>query len=147
MELQVRKLQESDWNLIPKWWEAYDEKILPRDMLPGSFKVGDKQEEKRKGLGGFMVCKGDDPIAAMWLWMTNSSMAIPAAIVDDKSYCDIDKDDALQLLINFTTDFAKDLGYKYSYSICKDEMLLEKYKKADYNVNSISSCELMIKYK
>ena len=80
MELQVRKLQESDWNLIPKWWEAYDEKILPRDMLPGSFKVGDKQEEKRKGLGGFMVCKGDDPIAAMWLWMTNSSMAIPAAI-------------------------------------------------------------------
>ena len=47
MQLQVRKLQESDWDLIPKWWEAYKAEGFPRDMLPGSFKVGDEQEEKR----------------------------------------------------------------------------------------------------
>ena len=146
MELQVRKLQESDWNLIPKWWEAYDEKILPRDMLPGSFKVGDEQEENRQGLGGFMVCKGYDPIAALWLWMTNSKMAIPAVVVSDKSYQDTDRSDALQLLVNFTTDFAEDMGYKYAFAWAKEGMLLDKYKKAEYYCDETPSYELIMKY-
>jgi len=146
MQLQVRRLQESDWDLIPKWWEAYKQEGFPRDMLPGSFKVGDEQEEKRQGLGGFMVCKGDDPIAAMWLWMTNSKTAIPAVVVSDKSYQDTDRSDALQLLVNFTTDFAEDLGYKYAFAWAKKGMLLDKYKKAEYYVDETPSYELIMKY-
>jgi len=146
MQLQVRKLQESDWDLIPKWWEAYGAEGFPRDMLPGSFRVGDKQEEKRQGLGGFMVCKGDDPIAAMWLWMTNSKTAIPAVVVSDKSYQDTDRSDALQLLVNFTTDFAEDMGYKYAFAWAKEGMLLDKYKQAEYHVDETPSYELIMKY-
>ena len=146
MKLQVRKLQESDWDFLPKWWKAYNQESFPRDMLPGSFKVGDKQEEQRKGLGGFMVCKGEDPIAAMWLWMTNSKTAIPAVVISDKSYRDTDRSDALQLLVNFTTDFAKDLGYKYAFAWAKEGMLLDKYKKAEYYVDETPSYELIMKY-
>jgi hypothetical protein len=50
MQLQVRKLQESDWDLIPKWWEAYGAEGFPRDMLPGSFRVGDETRRKKKRL-------------------------------------------------------------------------------------------------
>jgi len=146
MQLQVRKLQESDWDLIPKWWEAYGSEGFPRDFLPGAFQVGDEQEEKRQGLGGFMVCKGDDPIAAMWLWMTNSKMAIPAVVVSDRSYRDSDRSDALQLLVDFTTDFAEDLGYKYAFAWAKPGRLLDKYKKAEYYCDETPSYELILKY-
>ena len=103
-------------------------------------------KKKREGLGGFMVCKGNDPIAAMWLWMTNSKTAIPAVVVSDKSYKDTDRSDALQLLIDFTTDFAEDLGYKYSFAWAKPGVLLDKYKKADYYVDETPSYELIMKY-
>lgn len=145
MELQVRKLQESDWDFLPSWWEAYEADAFPRDFLPGSFKVNDEQEEKI-GLGGFMVCKGDDPIAAMWLFMTNSKTAIPAVVISDKHYRDTDRSDALQLLVNFTTDFAKDLGYKYAFAWAKEGMLLDKYKKAEYYCDETPSYELIMKY-
>lgn len=146
MQLQVRKLQESDWDFIPKWWEAYGSEGFPRDFLPGAFQIGDEQEKKREGLGGFMVCKGNDPIAAMWLWMTNSKMAIPAVVVSDKSYRDSDRSDALQLLINFTTDFAKDLGYNYSIAFSEENNLLKKYKKAEYEYNKTPFHKLILKY-
>ena len=144
--LRVRKLKESDWEFLPKWWEAYNQEGFPRDFLPGSFRVGEEQEDKRKGLGGFMVCKGDDPIAAMWLWMTNSKTAIPAVVVSDKSYQDSDRSDALQLLINFTTDFAKDMGYKYAFSWAKEGVLLDKYKEVGYYQDETPSYELIMRY-
>ena len=146
MKLQVRKLQESDWDFLPSWWEAYNLEGFPRDFLPGSFKVGDKQEKKRKGLGGFMVCKGEYPIAAMWLWMTNSKTAIPAVVISDKFYQDTDRSDALQLLVDFTTDFAEDMGYKYAFAWAKKGILLDKYKQAEYYVDETPSYELIMKY-
>ena len=146
MQLQVRKLQESDWDFIPKWWEAYGSEGFPRDFLPGAFQIGEEQEKKREGLGGFMVCKGNDPIAAMWLWMTNSKMAIPAVVVSDKSYRDSDRSDALQLLLDFTTDAAKQLGFKYSFAWAKPGVLLEKYEKLGFTKDKSPSYELILKY-
>lgn len=149
MKLQVRKLQESDWNFLPSWWEAYKQEPIPRDFLPGAFQVNcqcNGEVEKREGLGGFMVCKGDDPIAAMWLYMTNSKTAIPAVVISDKSYKDTDRSDALQLLLDFTTDFAEDLGYKYAFAWAKPGVLLNKYKNAEYTVDKTPSYELILKY-
>ena len=146
MELRVRKLQESDWNLIPTWWEAYGAEGFPRDFLPGAYSIEGEKEEKRDGLGGFMVCKGDDPIAAMWLWITNSKTAIPAVVVSDKSYQDADRSDALQLLVDFTTDFAEQMGFKYAFAWAKEGMLLDKYRKAEWYVDETPSFEVIMKY-
>ena len=146
MELRVRKLKESDWDILPSWWAKYNQEGFPKDMLPGSFPVEGEHEAKREGLGGFMVCKGNHPIAAMWLWLTNSKTAIPAVVVSDKDYKDTDRSDALQLLVNFTTDFAEDMGFKYAFSWAKPGILLEKYKEADYHVDETPSYELILKY-
>jgi hypothetical protein len=56
--LQVRKLLESDWEYLPKWWDAYNQEPWIegsnfRDIMPGAFQVGE-YDKKREGLGGFM---------------------------------------------------------------------------------------------
>ena len=48
MKLQVRKLQESDWDFLPSWWEAYKQEAIPRDFLPGAFQIGDEEKKKRR---------------------------------------------------------------------------------------------------
>ena len=128
MKLQVRKLQESDWRFIPEWWKSnkQDDSIENlRDFLPGSFQIGD-YEEKRAGLGGFIVCKEDDPIAATWLIMTNSNCAIITNIISDLSYRDEDKEKALELLNNFVNNFAKELGYKHTIQLVENTKLVKK---------------------
>ena len=57
--LQVRKLHERDWAYLPKWWEAYGQGVPQRAFLP------------ENGLGGFVVLHKKDPIAVMFLWLTN----------------------------------------------------------------------------
>jgi len=128
MKLQVRKLQESDWKFIPEWWKSnkQDDSIENlRDFLPGSFQIGD-YEEKRAGLGGFIVCKEDDPIAATWLIMTNSNCAIATQVISDLSYRDEDKEKALELLNNFVNNFAKELGYKHTIQLVENTKLVKK---------------------
>ena len=128
MKLQVRKLQESDWSFIPEWWKSnkQDNSIENlRDFLPGSFQIGN-YEEKRAGLGGFIVCKEDDPIAVVWLIMTNSNRAIATKVISDLSYGDEDKEKALQLLNNFVNNFAKELGYKYITELVENTKLVKK---------------------
>jgi len=117
--LRVRKLLESDWDFLPEWVNSNTKKPLIknldfRDLMPGAFQVGE-YEKKRKGLGGFMVCKDDHPIASIWLGMTNSHCALLTDVISDPDYKDKDRKKAIQLLINFAMDFIKDLGYKYIY--------------------------------
>ena len=134
MKLQVRKLIEKDWDFLPSWWEAYNQPVPPRDFLPSN------------GLGGFVVCKELDPIATMFLYMTNSKTAIPAIVISDRYYRDNDRSDALQLLVDFTTNFAKDMGYKFSFAWAKPGILLEKYKESGFTVDTTPSFELIIQY-
>ena len=134
MKLQVRKLIESDWNIIPKWYEQYKQPMPDRDFYPDN------------GLGGFVVCKENTPIAAMFLYTTNSKTAIPAIVISDKYYRDNDRSDALQLLVDFTTDFAEDMGCKYSFAWAKPGVLLEKYKQTGFIVDETPSYELIIQY-
>ena len=133
MKLQVRKLIERDWSFLPQWWEAYDQEPIERDFLPDN------------GLGGFMVCKENDPIAAMFLYTTNSKTAIPAVVISDRYYKDNDRSDALQLLVDFTKDFAQDMGFKYSFAWAKTGVLLDKYIKSGF-ISMGTSHELLIKH-
>jgi hypothetical protein len=134
MKLQVRKLIESDWNIIPEWYKKYKQPMPDRDFYP------------ENGLGGFMAYKENKLIAAMFLYTTNSKTAIPAIIISDKDYKDNDRSDALQLLVDFTTDFAQEIGCKYSFAWAKPGMLLEKYKQTGFTVDKTPSYELIIQY-
>ena len=107
--LQVRKIHEKDWTFLPDWWEG---DVPDRELLP------------ENGLGGFIVAQDKDPIAAIFLWLTNSKTAIPAGMVTDKTYQAPDRSDALQLLSDFTEDFAKGLGCKHVLTLKEDILWL-----------------------
>ena len=132
--MKVRKLQESDWGFLPSWWESYNQPIPQRNFLPDN------------GLGGFIVETKGMPIAAMFLWTTNSDTAIPAVVISDASYRDTNRSDALQLLVDFTTDFAHQMGYKFSFAWAKPGKMLEYYKKSGWTVDDTPSYELIIQY-
>lgn len=134
MKLQVRKLIETDWGFLPSWWEAYGQLVPQRDFLPDN------------GLGGFIVYKDNANIAAMFLYMTNSKTAIPAIVISNKVYREDDRSDALQLLVDFTHNFAKELGFKFSFAWAKPGILLEKYKESGFTIDETPSYELMIQY-
>ena len=149
MKLQVRKLQESDWKFLPLWWAAHGQ--IPwidnedfRDFLPGAFQLGE-YEKKRAGLGGFMVCKGNYPIAAMWLGMSNTNAAVPTATISNPLYRDNDRMKGIQLLVNFVTNFAKELGYKYSFGWAQKGKMLDYYLEAGYEKFQRPSYELIKK--
>ncbi len=84
--LKCRKIHEKDWAFLPSWWEQYDQPVPQRAFLPND------------GLGGFIVANESGPIAAMFLWTTNSKTAIPAVVISDRHYRDTDRSDALQFL-------------------------------------------------
>jgi hypothetical protein len=115
-----------------------------RDFLPGAFQIGEF-DEKRSGLGGFIVCKDEDPICAMWLSLTNTNCALPTAAISDPEYRDEDRKEAIQLLTNFVTNFAKELGYKYTFAWAQENYMLDYYLKAGYEKFQTPSYELIKK--
>jgi len=133
MQFNINKIQDSDWEFLPSWWVKYKQDPPPRDFLPDN------------GLSGFII-KKDVPIAAMWLYQTNSKTAIPAVMVSDKDYKQPDRSDALQLLLEFTTDTAHSLGFKYSFAWAKSGVLLEKYENLGFKKDTSPSYELILKY-
>ncbi len=130
MELKCRKIQSNDLTLVEKWCKDYGMEMPSKEFLP------------EDGLGGFVVADSK-PIAAMWLWFTNSHTAIPAMVIADKYYRDTNRDEALELLIDFTTQFAEDAGCKFAFAWAKEGVLIDKYEKFGYKRDSKPSHELI----
>lgn len=139
-ELKCRRITEKDWEYLPSWWESYPvwkNQSIPREMLPGQWeaKIPDnltEEEEKSLGISGYIVEKDGYPIAACWLTLTNSKMAMVAPVVADPLYRDNDRADAIERLIHFTTHVAYDLGYEYAHAWSTHENLTDIYKKIGY---------------
>lgn len=122
--LKVRRIIEKDWEFLPEWWKGYEgwEDQIPRDMLP------------EKGLGGFIVDKDGYPIGACFLWTSNAKTCFINGFVFNPDYRDTDRKEALDTLIQFTTKFAGDMGYKYAWSWTSAPTLAEAFKDNDYNM-------------
>jgi hypothetical protein len=132
MKLKIRKLTESDWDLLVKWWGMYLEwKQHPtKDMLPDN------------GTGGFIVEKGKIPIVAGFLYTTNSKVGWMEWIVSDKNYKNKDKKDAIELLITGMEHVARDSGCKIILSIGRNKNLINSHKQLGYMVDSKPSYEI-----
>jgi hypothetical protein len=132
MELNIRRLIDSDWDTLVSWWEAWpDWEVLPRDFLPDN------------GKGGFMVEKNNTPIVAGFLYTTNSKVVLLEWIISNPDYKEIDRQDAIELLINGAENVSKESGYKYMFSIVRNKYLIETHKKLNWKIDSKSSHELV----
>ena len=132
MELNIRRLKESDWDTLVGWWDAWPEWVAPpRDFLPDN------------GKGGFMVEKNNTPIVAGFLYTTNSKGVLLEWIISNPDYKDEDRQDAIELLINGAENVSRKLGYKYMFSIGRNKHLIETHKKLKWMVDKNPSHELI----
>ena len=132
MELNIRRLEESDWNTLLSWWDAWPEWVAPaKDFLPGN------------GTGGFMVEKNNTPIVAGFLYTTNSKVVLLEWVISNPNYKEKDRQNAIELLIEGTENVSKQSGYKYMFSVCRNKRLMETHKKLNWKVDERPSHEII----
>ena len=103
MELNIRRLTENDWDTLCLWWEAWPEWVNPpKDFLPDN------------GTGGLIVEK-DVPIAAGFIYYTNSKGALFEWVVSNPDYREADRKDAIELLIKSAEEGWKQKGGKFLF--------------------------------
>ena len=133
MELNIRKLQESDWDTLTKLWNMWPEwenKFPTKELLP------------ENGTGGYIVEKSGVPIVAGFLYTTNSKVGWVEWIVSNKDYREHDRKDALELLILGIEHVAKSSGYSIILSIARNKGLMNAFKDLKYTVDDKPSFEI-----
>jgi hypothetical protein len=130
MELQLRQLKESDWEILSDWWKAWGWPDMNKDLMP------------MDGLGGLLVEKDGKPISAGFLYLTNSKVAWTEWIVSDPDYREDDRKESLSILVKGLEDVAITNGYKIILSIGRNKGLLNIHKELGYTVDDDPSYEI-----
>lgn len=131
MELNIRRLRESDWETLVQWWDEWPEWVNPpKDFLPDN------------GIGGLMVEKNDLPIVAGFIYFTNSKGALLEWIVSNPKYKEQDRKEAIELLIMGAEEVCKAQGFKYMFTIGRNKHLIETHKKLNWVVDKDPSYEI-----
>tara|TARA_R110001599_G_scaffold1916_1_gene10086 strand:- start:811 stop:1224 length:414 start_codon:yes stop_codon:yes gene_type:complete len=132
MELNIRKLKESDWETLVNLWKMWPEwEVHPtKALLP------------ENGTGGFIVEKNKTPIVAGFLYTTNSKVAWFEWVVSNANYRDSDRKEAMELLLNGMESVAKSSGFKIILSIARNKGLINTHKKLGYTVDDKPSYEI-----
>jgi hypothetical protein len=130
MELTVRALQESDWDTLQEWWVKWEWPTVAKEMLP------------LNGCGGLMVYKGDIPVVAGFLYLTNSNIAWIEWIISNKDYKENDRKKALEVLILGLEDVALSVGKDIMFSVSKSKSLINIHKELGYTVDETPSYEI-----
>ena len=130
MELKVRELKESDWDTMCSWWKWWRWPEISKDMLP------------MNGCGGLMVYKNETPIAAGFLYLSNSKVVWLDWIVSNPEYREDDRKQSLILLIDSLEQVAKAQGYNIVISIARNKSLINIHEELNYNVDKSPSYEI-----
>jgi len=130
MKLTVRALQESDWGTLQEWWVKWNWPTVTKEMLP------------LNGCGGLIVYKGDIPIVAGFLYLTNSNIAWMEWIISNKDYKEKDRKEALKTLILGLEDIALSVSKDIIFSVSKSKSLINIHKELGYTIDENPSYEI-----
>ena len=131
MELNVRRLADSDWDTLCEWWDAWPEWVNPpKDFLPDN------------GTGGLMVYKQNTSIAAGFIYYTNSKAALFEWVISNPKYREADRKQAIELLINAAEEVCKTNGVNYMFTIGRTKPLIETHRKLNWVVDDKPSYEI-----
>jgi hypothetical protein len=130
MELKVRALEETDWETLSFWWKQWRWPEITKEMLP------------MNGCGGLMVYNDDTPIAAGFLYLSNSKVAWLDWIISNPDYKESNRKDALELLIVSLEEVAKQQDYSIIISIARHKGLINTHRKLGYTIDDTPSYEI-----
>ena len=120
-KVNIRKIELKDYEYIDKWWieQGYD--AVSKEILP------------MQGLGGLIVEK-EKPIAAAYLYLTNSKMGYIDNLISDPKYVSKDRFDVIANLMAACKKMAEDVGCLDIWAITNNKGILKRCKKLGYNV-------------
>ena len=120
-KVNIRKIELKDYEYIDKWWieQGYD--AISKEILP------------MQGLGGLIVEK-EKPIAAAYLYLTNSKMGYIDNLISDPKYVSKDRFDVIANLMAACKKMAEDIGCLDIWAITNNKGILKRCKKLGYNV-------------
>jgi|TARA_R100000458_G_scaffold28636_1_gene26098 N-acetylglutamate synthase-like GNAT family acetyltransferase len=120
-KVNIRKIELKDYEYIDKWWieQGYD--AISKEILP------------MQGLGGLIVEK-EKPIAAAYLYLTNSKMGYIDNLISDPKYVSKDRFDVIANLMAACKKMAEDVGCLDIWAITNNKGILKRCKKLGYNV-------------
>lgn len=131
--MEVRYLDDRDYDVLASWWKDWRWTPPPKDMLP------------QNGRGGLMITKDGEDICAGFIYFTNSSTAWVEFIISNFQYKNKEgRKEAILLLIQALSEVAKDNNCKYIYTSLKNEQLINHYAACGFEKGS-TGCTEMIK--
>lgn len=127
----IRRLDTKDYEKLTKWWEDWRWVPPAQDFLP------------EQGTGGVMVSTHASDVCAGFLYFTNSKVCWLEFIVSNFEVKDKKiRKEAIQALIGALENIARQKGFKYIYTVVKNESLENAYKQAGYGNGSKKVNEL-----
>jgi hypothetical protein len=132
-QLIIRKLNDTDYDyILSLWWKDWRWTPPLKNFLPDN------------GKGGVIIFDKDVPICAGFLYITNSDVCWVDWIISSRTYTNKPiRKQAIKLLIETLTIAAKDIGFKYCYSLIKNESLINAYQELGFIKGSKYSIELI----
>ena len=133
-KLNIRKIEEKDYEFINKWWQEVQLDTISREILP------------MNGLGGLIIEK-EKPIAVSYLYLTNSKVAYVDNLIVNPSYNNKDRFKVVSTLIEACARLAKQTGCIDIWAMSNSRGVLqrcknlgaiiseEKYKVITYSLN------------
>lgn len=111
--MNVRKISENDYKYINNWWLESNLPIPEFKYLP------------ENGLGGLIIEK-EKPIAAAYVYTTNSSMGYIDFLISDPYYNKKDRYDIILELIRACTKMSINLGSETVWGMSSSKGVVER---------------------
>lgn len=101
------------YHIVSKWWNSQQWPAIPLEMLPQT---------------GFLAVSGGKPVAACWLYKTDSHIALLEWMIGDPEAAPKLRGDAQNLLIEQATREAQELGFKALFTMSQHARLIERLR-------------------
>ena len=122
-KINVRKIEPGDYEFIDKWWVEQGFEPLNRDILP------------MDGLGGIIIEK-EKPIAAGFIYLTNSNIGYVDYVISDPNYKGKDRYKIILQLIENCLHHAISLGCESVFATSRSNGIIKRCKELGYNVTT-----------
>jgi len=128
MKFNVKRLEESDYETLCKWWKWWRWSPPPLTFLPET---------------GFMVLKEENKIAACYVYLTNSKAALIEWVVSNPEYKEKDRKEALATLIMVVEEVLRQQDIKHVMTMSRHPSLLKIHKELGWVIDPTPSHEII----
>lgn len=125
-KINVRSIVEEDWKFLKEWYLHHGQHTPDRNLLP------------ENGLGGLIVEKDKKPLAATFIYYTNSDVAWLDNGISTLHYeGEFTKEESFEIgniLIKACVKKAEAMGFEVVRSITDNKTLLRRFKTLDWSI-------------